>query len=173
MAGRRVGLFPARLCLIMEPLHRLWRRPSPAHMFLSAIPTVLAAYIVVFGDVLQANAVLKEADHVRTDEAVVYNPSRAHLLFGGRNMLMSIFGPDVAMCGPLWAAMHVVIVERYKQGHRAMQSIFGGEGSFRWGSITGLFLLPITSFVEPILPVGLALTLIIQGFGPDPCLVDT
>lgn len=136
----------------------------PAEMFLTAIPTVLAAYIVLFGDVLQANAVLKEADHVRTDEAVVYNPSRAHLLFGGRNVLMSIIGPDVAMCGPLWAAMHVVIVERYKQGKKAMKSIFGGAGSFRWGSITGLLLLPITSFVEPILPVGLALTLIIQGF---------
>ena len=136
----------------------------PAHMFLTAIPTVLAAYIVVFGDVLQANAVLKEADHVRTDEAVVYSPSRAHLLFGGRNMLMSIIGPDVAMCGPLWAAMHVVIVERYKQGKRAMRTIFGGAGSFRWGTNVGLLLLPITSFVEPILPVGLALTLIIQGF---------
>lgn len=136
----------------------------PASMFLTAIPTVLAAYIVVFGDVLQANAVLKEADHVRTDEAVVYNPSRAHLLFGGRNILMSIFGPDVAMCGPLWAAMHVVIVERYKQGQRAMRSIFGGAGSFRWGTNTGLLLLPIITFVEPILPIGLALTLIIQGF---------
>lgn len=136
----------------------------PAHMFLTAIPTVLAAYIVVFGDVLQANAVLKEADHVRTDEAVVYSPSRAHLLFGGRNMLMSIIGPDIAMCGPLWAAMHVVIVERYKQGKRAMRTIFGGAGSFRWGTNVGLILLPITSFVEPILPVGLALTLIIQGF---------
>ncbi|WP_448855155.1 hypothetical protein [Corynebacterium camporealensis] len=136
----------------------------PAMMFLTAIPTVLAAYIVVFGDVLQANAVLKEADHVRTDEAVVYSPSRAHLLFGGRNMLMSIIGPDIAMCGPLWAAMHVVIVERYKQGKRAMRSIFGGAGSFRWGTNTGLLLLPIITFVEPILNVGLALTLIIQGF---------
>ncbi|MGV3072519.1 hypothetical protein ACEE90_08830 [Corynebacterium phoceense] len=136
----------------------------PAHMFLTAIPTVLAAYIVVFGDVLQANAVLKEADHVRTDEAVVYSPSRAHLLFGGRNIIMSIIGPDVAMCGPLWAAMHVVIVERYKQGKRAMRSVFGGAGSFRWGTNTGLLLLPIISFVEPILPIGLALTLIIQGF---------
>ena len=95
---------------------------------------------------------------------MVYSPSRAHLLFGGRNMLMSIIGPDVAMCGPLWAAMHVVIVERYKQGKRAMRTIFGGAGSFRWGTNTGLLLLPITSFVEPILPVGLALTLIIQGF---------
>ena len=77
---------------------------------------------------------------------------------------MSIIGPDIAMCGPLWAAMHVVIVERYKQGKRAMRTIFGGAGSFRWGTNTGLLLLPITSFVEPILPVGLALTLIIQGF---------
>lgn len=136
----------------------------PASMFLTAIPTVLAAYIVVFGDVLQANAVLKEADHVRTDEAVVYSPARAHMLFGGRNVVMSIIGPDVAMCGPLWAAMHVVIVERYKQGKRAMRSIFGGAGSFRWGTNTGLLLLPIITFVEPILPVGLALTLIIQGF---------
>lgn len=136
----------------------------PAMMFITAIPTVLAAYIVVFGDVLQANAVLKEADHVRTDEAVVYNPSRAHLLFGGRNIFMSIFGPDIAMCGPLWAAMHVVIVERYKQGKRAMRSIYGGAGSFRWGTNTGLLLLPIVTFVEPILAVGLALTLIIQGF---------
>ncbi|MBV7303025.1 hypothetical protein [Corynebacterium sp. TAE3-ERU2] len=136
----------------------------PLMVFITAIPTVLAAYIVVFGDVLQAEAVLKEADHVRTDEAVVYNPNRAHLLFGGRNAVMSVIGPDVAMCGPLWAAMHVVIVERYKQGKRAMRSIYGGAGSFRWGTNTGLLLMPIVTFVEPILAVGLALTLIIQGF---------
>ncbi|WP_235840434.1 hypothetical protein [Corynebacterium yudongzhengii] len=136
----------------------------PAMMFITGIPTVLAAYIVVFGDVLQSKAILKEADHVRTDEAVVYNPNRAHLLFGGRNMVMSVLGPDVAMCGPLWSAMHVVLVERYKQGRRAMRSIFGGAGSFRWGTNVGLMLLPIVTFVGPILAVGLALTLTIQGF---------
>lgn len=136
----------------------------PAMMFITAIPTVLAAYIVVFGDVLQAKSVLGEADEIRRDEAVVYDPSRAHMIFGGRNMIMSIFGPDTAMCGPLWAAMHVVIVERFKQGSRAMRSIFGGAGSFRWGTNTGLLLLPIVTFVQPILGVGLALTLIIQGF---------
>ncbi|WP_214609518.1 hypothetical protein [Gulosibacter macacae] len=136
----------------------------PAHMFLTAIPTMLAAYIVVFGDVLQAKAVLAEADGVRRDEAVVYNPNRAHLIFGGRNAVMSIIGPDVAMCGPLWAAMHVVIVERYKQGRNAMRSIFGGSGSFRWGTNTGLLLLPIVTLVQPILGVALALTLVIQGF---------
>lgn len=136
----------------------------PLMMFVTAIPTVLAAYIVVFGDVLQARSVLSEADVIRTDEAVVYDPNRAHLIFGGRNAIMSILGPDTAMCGPLWAAMHVVITERYKQGKHAMRSIFGGSGSFRWGTNTGLLLLPVVTLVQPILGVGLALTLIIQGF---------
>jgi len=77
---------------------------------------------------------------------------------------MSLFGPDVTMCGPLWAAMQVVVVERYKQGKMAMRSIFGGSGSFRWGTNTGLLLLPIVSLVQPILGVALALTLLIQGF---------
>jgi hypothetical protein len=136
----------------------------PLMMFLTALPTVLAAYIVLFGDVLQSKAILAEADVIRADEKIDYDPNRAHLIFGGRNFLMSIFGPDVVMCGPLWAAMHVVIVERYKQGKESMNSIFGGAGSFRWGTNTGLLLLPIVSLVKPILGIALALTLLIQGF---------
>jgi hypothetical protein len=137
--------------------------PDPS-MFLTAIPTALAAYIVLFGDVLQSKAILDEADEIRTDEKIDYDPNRSHLIFGGRNVLMSIFGPDVVMCGPLWAAMQVVVVERYKQGREAMQSVFGGSGSFRWGTNTGLLLLPVVTLVQPILGVALALTLLIQGF---------
>ena len=136
----------------------------PLHMFISAIPTVLAAYIVLFGDVLQSRAILEEADHERPDEVVHYNPDRAHMIFGARNSVMSIIGPDVAMCGPLWAAMHVVIVERFAQGKKAMDSIFGGAGSFRWGTNTGLLLMPIVTLVQPILGIALALTLLIQGY---------
>ncbi len=136
----------------------------PLNMFLSAVPTALATYIVLFGDVLQSEAILKEADDKRRDEKIDYNPNRAHLIFGGRNSLMSFIGPDITMCGPLWAAMHIVIVERYKQGKKAMHSIIGGSGSFRWGTNTGLLLLPIVTFVKPILGIALALTLIIQGF---------
>lgn len=136
----------------------------PIGMFISSIPMVLAAYIVVFGDVLQAKAVLAEANEHRKDENVVYNPNRAHLIFGLRNGLMGFFGPDNAMCGPLWAAMHVTTSERYKKGPKAMQSIFSGAGSFRWGTNTGLWLLPIVSIMEPILGVALALTLLVQGF---------
>ena len=136
----------------------------PISMFLTAIPTVLATYIVLFGDVLQSKAILQEADDTRADEKIDYNSNRAHIIFGGRNSIMSFIGPDITMCGPLWAAMHVVIVERYKQGKKAMHSIIGGSGSFRWGTNTGLLLLPIVSLVKPILGVALALTLIIQGF---------
>lgn len=136
----------------------------PLQLFLSAIPTVLAAYIVLFGDVLQSRALVAEADHLRPDEHVDYNPDRAHLIFGGRNTLMSILGPDITMAGPLWAAMQVVVIERYKEGKQAMHSLFGGSGSFRWGTNTGLLLLPIVSLVEPILGIALSLTLLIQGF---------
>ena len=136
----------------------------PASMFLTAIPTMLAAYIVLFGDVLQSRAILEEADHERPDEKVEYSADRAHMIFGARNGIMSMIGPDVAMCGPLWSAMHVVIVERFAQGKKAMDSLFGGAGSFRWGTNTGLLLMPIVTLVQPILGVALALTLLIQGY---------
>lgn len=133
-------------------------------MFLTGLPTVLAAYIVLFGDVLQSKSLVSEADDIRRDEKIDYNPNRAHLVFGGRNSIMSFFGPDVTMCGPMWAAMQVVVIERFKQGRKVMDSIFGGSGSFRWGTNTGLLLLPIVSLVQPILGVALALTLLIQGY---------
>lgn len=136
----------------------------PLMMFVTAIPTVFAAYLVVFGDVLGAKAILGEADQVRRDEKVDFNPNRSHLIFGGRNAFMSIFGPDVAMCGPQWSAMQVVITERFKGGAKAMKSIYGGVGSFRWGTNTGLLLLPVVTLVQPILGVALALTLLIQGY---------
>jgi len=68
------------------------------------------------------------------------------------------------MCGPMWAAMQVVVIERFKEGKKAMNSLFGGIGSFRWGTNTGLLLLPIVSLVQPILSVALALTLLVQGY---------
>ncbi|MEK4924435.1 hypothetical protein MKX67_20860 [Cytobacillus sp. FSL W7-1323] len=136
----------------------------PFMMFITAIPTVLAAYIVLFGDVLQVKALVEDGQSIRPDEKVDYNPNRSHWIFGIRNGAMSIIGPDVTMAGPVWSAMQVVMVERFKKGRKAMDSIFGGMGSFRWGTNTGLWLLPIVSFVEPILGVAMALTLLIQGY---------
>ena len=136
----------------------------PLKMFITSLPMVISAYIVIFGDVIQTQALLEDAQKYRPDEMIDYNPNRSHMIFGGRNAIMSVIGPDISMCGPLWAAMQVVICERYKHGPRAMDSVFGGAGSFRMGTWTGYFLAPITSTVKPILGVGLASTMLIQGY---------
>lgn len=132
--------------------------------YIAAIPTVVAIYIVLFGDVVQSKALVHDADITRPDEIIDYNPNRAHLIFGMRNMIMGVMGPDITMCGPLWAAMQVVVCERYKKGRDSMQSLFGGAASFRFGTLTGYFLLPIVTLVTPILPIAMALTMIVQGF---------
>lgn len=136
----------------------------PLKMFFTGIPMVISAYIVVFGDVIQSQALLDDAQKYRPDEDVNYNPNRSHIIFGARNVIMSVFGPDISMCGPLWAAMQVVICERYKHGPEAMESINGGAGSFRFGTWTGYFLAPILATVKPILGVGLVSTMLIQGY---------
>ena len=137
--------------------------PSAA-MFVSSIPLVLSAYIVVFGDVLQSQALLEDAQRYRPDEKIDYNPNRSHIIFGGRNVFMSVFGPDISMCGPLWAAMQVVVCTRYKNGPKAMESINSGAASFRWGTWTSYFIAPIVATVKPILGIGLASTMMVQGY---------
>ena len=133
-------------------------------LYLEAIPLALATYIVIFGDAVQCQAIIREADPIRPDEPVDYNPNRAHDIIGIRNTFMSMFGPDVSMCGPIWAAMTVVTYERWKKGRASMDSIFGGVACFRLGTFTGYWLLPIVSMTKPILPAALSLTMIIQGF---------
>lgn len=137
--------------------------PSLA-LYIKSIPTIIAIYIVLFGDVVQSQALVKDAGATRPDEKIDYNSNRAHLIFGFRNFAMSIFGPDVTMCGPLWAAMQVVTCERYKKGRDSMDSIYGGAASFRFGTFTGYWLMPIVAITKPILPVAMALTMIVQGF---------
>ena len=136
----------------------------PVIMFVKALPMVFSAYIILFGDMLQSKALLEDAAAVRPDELIDYNPNRSHIIFGLRNMIMSILGPDITMCGPLWAAMQVVVCDRYKHGRKSMDSINGGAGSFRFGTLTGYFLLPIVTVVTPILGIALASTMLIQGY---------
>ena len=41
----------------------------------------------------------------------------------------------------MWAAMHVVIIERFKLGVKSMNSIIGGNSSYRLCTNTGLLLI--------------------------------
>ena len=133
-------------------------------MFISGIPIVISCYIVLFGDMIQTQCLLEDASKKRPDEFIDYNPNRSHLVFGLRNLVMSIFGPDLTMSGPLAAAMQVVLCERYKNGRETMDSIHGGAVSYRYGTLSGYLLLPIVTLVKPILGIALAATMLIQGY---------
>jgi len=58
----------------------------------------------------------------------------------------------------------VSVAERYKHGREAMDSFWGGIGTFRIMTFVGVSLMPIVSLVRPTLSVALALTLVVQGF---------
>ena len=137
----------------------------PFDLYLTAVPLVVATYIVLFGELIQAEVLVDEAREFRSaDEDVHFDANRNNMIVGLRNITMSMVAPDCSMCGPMWAAMQVVECERYKHGREAMDSLFGGMASFRWGTFVGYFLSPIVTLVKPILPIALSLTMLIQGY---------
>ena len=136
----------------------------PLSMFITGLPIVISTYVILFGDMIQAQCLLENGGKERADEIIDYNSNRSHMIFGARNVLMGVFGPNLTMCGPLAAAMQVVLCERYKNGEETMNSIHGGAISYRYGTFLGYFLLPIVTLVKPILGIALAATMLIQGF---------
>lgn len=137
----------------------------PLELYMSAFPLVAATYVVLFGELIQAEALIDESrDFRHGDEDIHFDANRNNIIVGIRNMAMSVMGPDASMCGPMWAAMQVVECERYKHGPEAMDSIIGGVASFRWGTFTGYFFMPIVTLVKPILPIALSLTMLVQGY---------
>ena len=135
-----------------------------AKYWIDALPLVFAAYIIAFGDFVLAEVVVKEADVVRQDEVIEFNPSRSNLISGFRNLVMGLVAPYGPLCGPLWAGGTIAIAERYKHGRAAMDSIYGGCGSFIIAMFIASLFLPIISLLRPVLPAALSLTLLVQGY---------
>ncbi len=134
------------------------------HLWIAAIPMALVAYIIAFGDMIVGRTVIEEANRVRTDEYIDMDPNRLNLMCGIRNVFEGLVSPFVPLGGPLWAGMTVAVAERYKLGRKAMDSIFGGSGSFNWMKFISCMILPLVYIFKPALPVALSLTLLIQGF---------
>ena len=135
-----------------------------AKYWIDALPLVFAAYIIAFGDFVLAEVVTKEADVVRQDEVIEFNPTRSNLISGLRNLIMGMVAHYGPLCGPLWAGGTIAIAERYKHGRAAMDSIYGGCGSFILAMFVASLFLPIISLVRPVLPAALSLTLLVQGY---------
>lgn len=146
---------------VASPFYVGW--PS-IEMFLQALPMAIVVYIIAFGDFVTSEALLHEADEARPDEKIVFNANRSNIISGIRNLIESLFFAYPPLAGPLWAAVTASVAERYKEGPEKMESIYSGVGSFRWTTFIAVSLVPIVTFVQPILPAALSLTLLVQGF---------
>jgi hypothetical protein len=137
--------------------------PSIA-LFIGAVPMAIIAYIIAFGDFVTAEALINEADEIRTDEKIDFNSNRSNLISGLRNLIMALIAPYTQLCGPLWAAVTASVAQRYKEGRKAMDSIHSGAGTFRWMTFLMVAVIPVVSLVKPVLPVALSLTMLVQGY---------
>jgi hypothetical protein len=134
-------------------------------MLQAAIPLALVAYVLLFGDWVTGNAVIREAQSERPDEAIDINPTRSHLSVGIRNALLALVSPMFPTQGALWTGMHVAVVQRWKEGRDQMDSLMGGIGSINMMGMPFIyFLLPVLTGLKPLMGVALSLTLVLTGF---------
>jgi len=123
------------------------------------------AYVVLFGDMITGIAVIESVASRRPDERIDIDVDRTHLSTGIRNALMGLFVPFFPTQGVLWTGVHVIIVNRWAEGRKAMDSIFTGIGSYyQWGLPILYLVLPLATGLRPMLPIALALTLVLTGF---------
>ncbi len=120
--------------------------------------------IIAFGDFVLAKEFVRDATAARPDETVEFDASRSNLVSAIRNIVMGLFAPWVPLCGPLWASGLLTVTERYKMGYRAMQSYWGGVGTFRAATVLAVFAMPLVTLIRPAFGIFFALTLAVQAF---------
>lgn len=136
----------------------------PLSVFVKAIPLSLICYVLAFGDFVTSETLVKEAQESRDDEHIDFNSSRSNLISGLRNLILAIFAPFPPLAGPLWVGMTVSVAMRYREGKKAMKSLIGGMSSFRMATFLSVILVPVVSFMKPIMGVGSAITLLFQAY---------
>ncbi len=157
---------------IWLPFEEAFRKASPLHigwpeatLYLNALPLAIITYILVFGDLITGEEVLKEGSESRKDENLIVNHTRSHLSLAIRNGLMAIAAPFFPTQGILWTGIHVIIVERWKGGKQNLNSLFDGISSFyATGIPITFFFLPLITTLQPLMPMALTITLVLTGF---------
>lgn len=133
--------------------------------YLKAIPLALMVYIFVFGDLILANTLIDQAGEIRKDEKIVVDNTRTHFTLFFRNMgHLFMGGPFIPLHGPIWTGVHVFLTERYKTGRHNMDTIFNGIFNWFWPAFILALFVPVVTFMKPLLPVALSITLILTGF---------
>ena len=98
----------------------------PISYYLEVFPLVIIGYLLLFGDFVTGVEIIKDGQKNRPDEVIDIDINRAHNSVGIRNLLGTIINPFFPTQGALWTGIHVIIVERWKQGSDVMKSIFDG-----------------------------------------------
>ncbi len=136
----------------------------PLGVFVSAIPIAIACYLIAFGDLVNGTSIIKDAQAYRPDEKIDMNSNRTHLCCGIRNLVEGLFAPTCSLSGPIWSAMTITVTERYKSGQKNMNSIFDGVCTFNVTKALCHLILPLVIFIQPVLPLAMELTWMIQAF---------
>lgn len=134
-------------------------------ILVQTIPMAIMCYVIAFGDIVGGTAFMEDTKRYRTDEYIDVNPDRTNMCCGIRNLIEAFFSPTCTMSGPLWSAMTVSVAERYKTGKENMYSIFGGSCTFNTTKWICQLIVPLMCLIQPILPLAMAQTLMIQAFG--------
>lgn len=158
--------------ILIPPVGDVWAQISPfaigwpsLEMFLQGIPLAIITYVILFGDMVTGNEVIRDGFTARQDEHIDINPTRTHLSVGIRNAIMGVVAPFFPTQGTMWTGVQVIIVQRWKQGKDNMNSLHSGLASYYLMGIPLLFfLLPLLTGLQPLLGVALSLTLILTGF---------
>ena len=136
----------------------------PTEMYLEVLPLVIIGYLLLFGDFVTGIEVIKEGQEKRPDEIIDIDINRSHNSVGIRNAIGAIVNPFFPTQGALWTGVHVVVIERWKQGKEAMDSLFDGIHSYYLMGIPFLFfVVPFIDVMEPLMIVALGVTLILTG----------
>ncbi|HLM53648.1 MAG TPA: hypothetical protein VK325_08695 [Pseudoxanthomonas sp.] len=148
--------------LKMSPFSIGW---PTAEMYWSCIPLVLVTYIIQFGDWVTGNEVLRDGMAARRDETVEIDPTRSHLALAIRNFISALVAPFFPTQGSLWTGVHVLVVQRWKQGAAQVPNLHSGLLSYYLMGLPIIyFLLPLLTGLKPLLGIALSLTLVLSGF---------
>ena len=163
--------FDIQYGFLIPPVNEVFNLTSPFSIsfpplayYIEVFPLVVIGYLLLFGDFVTGIEILKDGQKKRPDEEINIDINRAHYSVGIRNFLGVTINPFFPTQGALWTGVHVVIVERWKEGKENMNSLFDGIGSYYLMGIPFLFFaLPFITFMKPLMILALGVTLVLTG----------
>jgi len=141
----------------------VYATPSEKFQIMTAVSLDFSLLVFVLG--ITGNEILRAAMPDRPDERLDINMNRSHMAMSIRNLLMGLLAPFFPTQGCLWTGVHVIVVQRWREGRQVMDSLFGGIASYYVFGIPLLYLVrPLVTGLKPMMGIALSLTLVLTGF---------